>query len=54
MMMTFRKQRRAQSKDDFETWIETDIANTLNGFDGGDTRATTVIVNEDETNSDRI
>lgn len=35
MMRTFRKSRRAKSKDDFETWIEDDVANTLNVFDLG-------------------
>lgn len=54
MMMTFRKQRRAKSKDDFETWVETDIANTLNVFDVGDKRATTVIIDEEETSSNRL
>lgn len=40
------------SKEDYETWIEDDIANTLNLFDLGDTRATTLIV-EDEEDADR-
>ena len=35
MIMTFQKSRRAKSKDDFETWIESDITNTLNVFEGG-------------------
>lgn len=53
-MMTFRKSRRAKSKDDFETWIEDDVANTLNVFDlGGGTRTTMVIVDDREDNSDR-
>jgi len=34
-MITFRKQRREKTKDDFETWINDEIANTLNTFDGG-------------------
>lgn len=39
------------SKDDYETWVRDDIANTLNNFDGGGTRATTVIVDEtDDSN----
>lgn len=50
--ITYRKSRRATSKDDFETWIKTDVANTLNTFDGGGgTRATTIVV--DEKNTDR-
>lgn len=40
----FVKSRRAQSVDDHETWIQSEVAPTLNQFDGGDTRATTAIV----------
>lgn len=40
----FRKQRRAADPTDDETWVEGDVANTLNQFDGGDTRATEVVV----------
>jgi DNA (cytosine-5)-methyltransferase 1 len=36
----FRKSRRAQSADDFETWINDGKANTLNTFDLGDIRTT--------------
>jgi len=50
-MITFRKQRRAKTKDDFETWINDEIANTLNTFDGGGTRATTVVVDDKDTDS---
>lgn len=46
LILTYSKQKRAQSKDDFETWVEADSANTLNAFDLGDVRATTVIINE--------
>lgn len=49
-MLCFSKQKRAQSKDDFETWIEADTSNTLNTFDLGDVRTTTVVINE-RTNS---
>lgn len=41
---TFRKQRRAADPTDDETWVEDDRANTLNTFDGGDARATEVVV----------
>lgn len=41
---TFRKSRRAATSSDDETWVEADHANTLNCFDGGDTRATEVVV----------
>ena len=41
----FRKSRRAQNKSDYETWVRSDVSNTINLFDGGgDARATTVIV----------
>ena len=45
LVLCFSKQKRAQSKDDFETWIEADTSNTLNAFDLGDIRATTVVIN---------
>lgn len=41
--MTFSKARRAQSANDFETWEEDRPAPTLNAFDNGDIRATTLI-----------
>ena len=40
----YRKVRRAQSKDDFETWQHSSISNTLNCFDVGDVRSTTIII----------
>lgn len=36
----FRKSKRAQSSEDDETWVDDGLANTLNGFDTGDTRTT--------------
>ncbi len=42
--MAFRKSRRAQTKDDCETWVEDGKANTLNVFDSGDTRTTHAVV----------
>ena len=52
MVETFTKSRRAQSATDDETWVEGKPAPTLNAFDQGDIRATTVIVNEDRTYRD--
>ena len=43
MMTWFNKSRRAQSNTDYETWIEGGVVPTLNAFDNGDTRATTII-----------
>ena len=40
----FNKSRRAQSPTDYETWIEGGVVPTLNAFDNGDIRATTLIV----------
>ena len=37
------KSRRAQTNEDYETWIEGGVVPTLNAFDNGDTRATTII-----------
>jgi site-specific DNA-cytosine methylase len=43
-MLWFNKSRRAQSDTDYETWLEGGVVPTLNAFDNGDVRATTVIV----------
>jgi site-specific DNA-cytosine methylase len=40
----FRKAKRAQSKDDNETWVEDEKANTINTFDVGDVRTTQAVV----------
>jgi DNA (cytosine-5)-methyltransferase 1 len=40
----FVKSSRAQTSDDSETWIPSQVNPTLNSFDVGDTRATTAIV----------
>ena len=42
--VTFSKSKRAQSDKDFETWKESDKANTLNGFDTGDVRTSEAVV----------
>jgi DNA (cytosine-5)-methyltransferase 1 len=42
--MWFTKSRRAQSVDDYETWIGGGVVNTLNQFDMGDIRTTTLII----------
>ena len=44
--MWFTKARRAQSAEDFETWIGGGAVPTLNAFDNGDTRATVLIGDE--------
>ena len=41
---TFSKSKRAQSDTDFETGKDSDIANTLNGFDVGDVRTSEAVV----------
>lgn len=38
----FAKSKRACSASDHETWIEAEVSPTINGFDQGDARATTV------------
>ena len=40
----YSKSRRAQSETDYETWKESDVANTLNAFDIGDKRTTECVV----------
>jgi DNA (cytosine-5)-methyltransferase 1 len=42
-MTWWNKSRRAQSNTDYETWIEGGVVPTLNAFDNGDVRATTII-----------
>ena len=37
------KSRRAQNDQDYETWVQGGVVPTLNAFDNGDTRATTII-----------
>jgi len=39
----FNKSRRAQTNEDYETWVEGGVVPTMNAFDNGDTRATTII-----------
>ena len=46
-ILWFNKSRRAQSNTDYETWIGGGVVPTLNAFDNGDTRATTLILFED-------
>ena len=43
---TYSKSKRAQSIEDDETWLENAVVPTLNNFDVGDTRATTLILEE--------
>jgi DNA (cytosine-5)-methyltransferase 1 len=40
---TYRKSRRAQSTTDHESWVEDDVANTINTFDVGDVTSGHVI-----------
>jgi DNA (cytosine-5)-methyltransferase 1 len=42
--ITFRKSRRAQSAEDFETWVPDEVTNTLNCFDLGDIRSVDIVV----------
>ena len=43
--LTFSKVRRAQNKEDYETWTDRNFANTLNLFDNaGPTRATELLI----------
>jgi site-specific DNA-cytosine methylase len=43
MKLWWNKSRRAQSNIDYETWLEGGVVPTMNAFDNGDTRATTII-----------
>ena len=46
VVSTFSKSKRAQSKEDNETWVESDKTNTLNAFDVGDVRTTECVVDK--------
>jgi len=50
----FTKSRRAQSVDDYETWIQGGVAPTLNAFDNGDVRATVIIFHPHRSDGARI
>jgi len=43
---SFQKAKRAQSVDDYESWVEAEIVPTLNVFDSGDSRTTTIVTQE--------
>jgi len=46
LVQAYRKSRRAQSKDDYETWVDDGVANTINLFDQGDIRTTHAVVSQ--------
>ena len=50
----FRKSARAQTNEDSETWVEGDVANTLNSFDVGDVRTTHSIVGGTQDEDDLL
>jgi len=50
----FRKSSRAQTNEDSETWVEGDVANTLNSFDVGDVRTTHAIVGGTQDDDDLL
>ena len=54
-MLSFTKARRAQSVDDYETWIMGGVCPTLNAFDNGtETRATVLIIDGTRVGDVRI
>ena len=44
LVKAYRKSRRAQSNQDYETWVEDSIANTLNLFDSSGVRTTHAVI----------
>ena len=42
----YRKSARAQTADGYETWVDDGVANTINCFDVGDIRSTTVVLEQ--------
>jgi site-specific DNA-cytosine methylase len=53
-MLWFNKSRRAQSETDYETWVEGGVVPTLNAFDNGDVRATTIVFHPHRTDGVRL
>jgi len=53
-MLWFTKSRRAQSVDDYETWIAGGVMPTLNAFDNGDVRTTILIIDGTRVNDVRV
>jgi site-specific DNA-cytosine methylase len=53
-ILWFNKSRRAQNVNDYETWLEGGVVPTLNAFDNGDTRATTIIFYGNRVNDLRV
>ena len=46
-MLWYTKGRRAQTNEDYETWLEGGVMPTLNAFDNGDVRTTVLIATAD-------
>ena len=44
LVCTFSKAKRSQTDNDYETWKESDTANTFNAFDTGDVRTSEVVI----------
>lgn len=53
-MTWFNKSKRAQTNEDNETWKEGGVVPTLNSFDKGDTRATTIVFKPHQQDGARI
>lgn len=43
LLMTYKKSSHAKSKDDGQGWEETEVNDTLNVFDSGETRTPTIV-----------
>lgn len=52
--VVFRKSKRAADNEDDETWVEDDYANTLNTFDGGETRSVELVADPREDGIRRL
>ena len=50
----YRKSRRAQSNQDYETWVEDSIANTLNLFDSSGVRTTHAVIGGGTSESEML
>jgi len=53
-MLWFTKSRRAQSVDDYETWIAGGVMPTMNAFDNGDVRTTILVIDGTRVDDVRV
>ncbi len=51
LLFPFRKSKKPNSIEDYETWIPAEYSNTLNCFDVGDIRSTNIVITDEPRDS---